>query len=283
MGSDPRASTATSEFRLSVIKESNIALHEHKHGREMVDWILLLLMVTFAAAMVQSATGFGFGLISVPAFLIVMNSVVAIQLVIIITLGMSCVHWPILRGVAPGHLLKWLSLGCTFGFPLGIVVYAKFDIDTIKMTVALLIILISVINGWHLMSKETGRRQPDRQPHGPGTLMGVGVASGLMASSLAMPGPAVMLYLSRTGLNKNEIRATILTFFLFSYGGALLLQATLIGIGTQTWINALVLTPAALGGVVVGHLLSKKINQQLFEGLVLLILLLTGFFMLVSL
>jgi hypothetical protein len=35
--------------------------------------------------------------------------------------------------------------------------------------------------------------------------------------------------------------------------------------------------------VVVGHLLSKKINQQLFEGLVLLILLLTGFFMLVSL
>jgi uncharacterized membrane protein YfcA len=249
----------------------------------MMDWALLLLMVTFTAAMVQSTTGFGFGLISVPAFLIVMNSVVAIQLVIIITLCMSCVHWPILRGMAPAHLLKWLSLGCTLGFPLGIVVYAKFDLDTIKMTVALIIILLSVQNGRRLLSKETGRRQAGQQPHSPGTLMGVGAASGLMASSLAMPGPAVMLYLSRTGLDKNEIRATILTFFLFAYGGALLLQAAWIGIDTQTWINALVLTPAALVGVVVGNLLSKKINQQMFEGLVLLILLLTGFFMLVNL
>ena len=92
-----------------------------------------------------------------------------------------------------------------------------------------------------------------------------------------------MLYLSRTALGKNEIRATILTFFLFSYGGALLLQATLIGIEYQTWITAAVLTPSALVGVVAGHLLSKKINQQLFKGLVLFVLLLTGLFMLLNL
>ena len=60
----------------------------------------LLLLVTFFAATVQSAIGFGFGLIAVPTFLIVLNSVAAIQLVIIITLIMSCVHWPKLRGFA---------------------------------------------------------------------------------------------------------------------------------------------------------------------------------------
>ncbi|MEH6823535.1 MAG: sulfite exporter TauE/SafE family protein [Motiliproteus sp.] len=255
-----------------------------------MDWGLLLL-VTFFAATVQSATGFGFGLIAVSAFLIMLNSVAAIQLVMIITLAMSCVHFPKLRGMAPGQLLRWLSIGCALGFPLGILVYNELDLDTIKMAVAVLIILISVQNGWHLLSQRKSQKQAEGTPlqtseqpvYRRGAVMGVGVASGLMASSMAMPGPAVMLYLSRTALGKNEIRATILTFFLFSYGGALLLQATLIGIESQTWITAAVLTPSALVGVLAGHFLSKKINQQLFKGLVLLILLLTGLFMLVNL
>ncbi|MEH6577468.1 MAG: sulfite exporter TauE/SafE family protein [Amphritea sp.] len=247
-----------------------------------MDWVLLL-MVTFLAATVQSATGFGFGLIAVSAFLIVLNSVAAIQLVMIIILVMSCVHWPKLRGIAPGYLLKWLSLGCTLGFPLGILVYNQLDLDAIKVVVAVLIILISAQNAWHLFSSKRNSANQDDKPHHQGSVMGVGVVSGLMASSMAMPGPAVMLYLSRSALSKDEIRATILTFFLFSYGGAILLQATLIGIEPQTWLTAAVLTPSALVGMVAGHLLSKRINQQVFKGLVLVILLLTGLFMLLNL
>jgi len=48
-------------------------------------------------------------------------------------------------------------------------------------------------------------------------------------------------------------------------------------------LTAAVLTPSALVGVVAGHLLSKRINPELFKGLVLLILLLTGLFMLLNL
>ena len=247
-----------------------------------MDWTLLI-MVTFLAATVQSATGFGFGLIAVSAFLIVLNSVAAIQLVMIITLVMSCVHWPKLRGIAPGYLLKWLSIGCLLGFPLGILVYKQLDLDTIKLLVAILIILISAQNAWYLLRKAKTPSPRDQLPHKPSTVMGVGIASGLMASSMAMPGPAVMLYLSRSALSKDEIRATILTFFLFSYGGALLLQATLIGIESQTWLTAAALTPSAIAGMITGHLLSKRINQQVFKGLVLVILLLTGLFMLLNL
>lgn len=247
-----------------------------------MEWALLLF-VTFFASTVQSATGFGFGLIAVSAFLIVQNSVEAIQLVIIITLAMSCVHWPKLRGIAPGFLLKWLSFGCLVGFPLGILVYSQLDLDAIKMTVAILIILISLQNGWHLFRENKTEGSPGNQIYSRGAIMGVGVASGIMASSMAMPGPAVMLYLSRTGLSKNEIRSTIITFFLFSYGGALLLQTSIVGVALQTWMTAAILTPAALIGVVAGHLVSKKINQQFFKGLVLLILLATGLFMLFNL
>ncbi|WP_419904625.1 sulfite exporter TauE/SafE family protein [Kiloniella sp.] len=247
-----------------------------------MEWALLLL-VTFLAATVQSATGFGFGLIAVSAFLIMLDSVAAIQIVIIITLVMSCVHWPNLKGLAPAHLLKWLSIGCTLGFPIGVLAYNQLDLEAIKMAVAVLIILISLQNGWHLLNKQKTGLTTEDPGQRPGAIMGVGVASGLMASAMAMPGPAVMLYLSRTSLSKNEIRATILTFFVFSYAGALMLQTAFIGIETQTWVTAGVLTPSALIGVAAGHLLSTKINQQLFKGLVLLILLLTGLFMIFNL
>ena len=88
-----------------------------------------------------------------------LNSVAAIQLVMIITLAMSCVHFPKLRGMAPGQLLKWLSMGCALGFPLGILVYNELDLDAIKMAVAVLIILISLQNGWHLFSQRKSLSQ----------------------------------------------------------------------------------------------------------------------------
>ncbi|MBL4740951.1 MAG: sulfite exporter TauE/SafE family protein [Sneathiella sp.] len=247
-----------------------------------MEWSLLIL-ITFFAATVQSATGFGFGLIAVSAFLIMLDSIAAIQIVIIVTLVMSCLHWPKLRGLAPTQLLKWLSLGCLFGFPLGILVYNQLNLDAIKMAVAILIILISLQNAWHLFHSSIDNSSAPASPRRPGALIGVGIASGLMASAMAMPGPAVMLYLSRTALGKDEIRATIITFFVFSYGGALIMQTTMVGITSQTWITAAVLSIPALAGVIAGDFLSKRINQKTFKGLVLLILMMTGLFMLFNL
>lgn len=247
-----------------------------------MDWALLIL-ITFLAASVQSATGFGFGLIAVSAFLILLNSATAVQLVIIITLIMSCVHWFKLKQEVPANILKWLSLGCLAGFPVGLFIYLELNLDVLKMSIALLIILISLQNAWHLIRTKQDNDSSHHSNFNNKALMGVGLASGAMASSLAMPGPAVMLYLARTSLTKNEVRGTILTFFIFSYGGALLLQASLVGISLQTWTTAALLTPAALAGVAAGHLISDKINQQFFKALVLAILLLTGIFMLLNL
>lgn len=247
-----------------------------------MDWPLLLL-VTFFAATVQSATGFGFGLMAVSAFLVMLNSVAAIQLVIIITLVMSCFHWPTLRGGASKPLIRWLAIGCLFGFPIGIYAYSQVDITVIKAAVALLILAVTVQNAWQLFHRTERKLLAADNNNSDRATFGVGVTSGMMASCLAMPGPAVMLYLSRSSMDKDEIRATILTYFIFSYAGALLLQAILIGVETQTWITAAILSPAALAGVVAGQYASRFINQQVFTGAVLIILFSTGLFMLTSL
>lgn len=247
-----------------------------------MDWLLLLL-VTFLAATVQSATGFGFGLMAVSAFLVMLNSVAAIQLVIIITLVMSCVHWPTLRGGASIKLIRWLSIGCLLGFPVGIYAYSQLDLSIIKAAVALLILAVTIQNAWQLITRSKRVSLTADTNKSYKTTFGVGVTSGVMASCLAMPGPAVMLYLSRSTMDKDVIRATILTYFIFSYAGALLLQTLLIGIDTQTWIMAGILSPSALLGVAAGNFVSRFINQQVFTGAVLIILFSTGLFMLTNL
>jgi len=109
------------------------------------------------------------------------------------------------------------------------------------------------------------------------------VVSGILGAAIAMPGPILMLYLSRTSLGKNEIRAAMMAFFVFAYTGALIMQAIVVGIETDTWITSAILVPAALIGVYAGHQISNKINEKLFKGLVLIILILTGIFMILNL
>lgn len=249
----------------------------------IVNWEILLL-ITFLASAVQATTGFGFGLITVSVFLIMLDSIAAIQIVIIVTLLMSCFYWPKMRGIAPRPILLWLSIGCVFGFPFGILMYHYLDLQIIKAAVAVIIILISLQNGWHMFRPSPSLEGEEKKSQQrPLAVLGTGLISGVMASSMAMPGPSVMLYLARTSLSVTEIRATILTFFIFSYSGSLILQTTVVGIESQTWIVAFTLLPAALLGTVAGHYLAKHIQIQIFKSLVLLILLTTGVFMLVNL
>ncbi len=104
----------------------------------------LLCVVTFFAAAVQSALGFGFGLIAVAGFLILFNSVQAIQIVIIITVVMSLAHYPNLRANSNKTLLIPLVLNSLIGFPIGIGIYLALDLSVLTLIVANLIIVLSI-------------------------------------------------------------------------------------------------------------------------------------------
>ncbi len=98
-----------------------------------------------------------------------------------------------------------------------------------------------------------------------------------------MPGPPLMLYLSTTALDKNQIRAAMFAFFTFSYAGALIMQSIFVGVGRQSWEMSGILTPVAIIGLIVGQLVSKRISEAYFKVLVLIILLMTGSVMLLNL
>ena len=244
-----------------------------------MDWVYLSI-TTFFAATIQSATGFGFGLIAVPVFLLVLGTADAIQMVMIIILCMSILDWAKLRGHASRPLLLRLCIGMLIGFPFGMLVFHYVPLSGLKVIIALVIIIFSLQNLLRLLNDKQASAVPEPvDSQNKWMTILTGTVSGVMSTSLAMPGPAVMLYLVHKGFEKTRIRATILTYFIFAYSGSILLQSILVGVSKSTWVSSLLLVPFGLVGVISGHYLAQKIDQKLFKQLVLLILILTALVM----
>ena len=239
-------------------------------------WVLLIA-ITFIASTVQSAIGFAFALIVVPAYFLLLGTIDGVQVAIILSVVMSVTLLPKLQLDTPLYILKWLAFGCTVGFPIGLYTYNNINLTILKFLLAVFLIVICIQNGLNLFKKNLLKTKHDKI-----TLTITGVLSGILGVVLAMPGPLVMLYLSRTALSRDEIRATMISFFVFIYIAILILQVSIIGIERETWLTSAYLTPAALLGVISGHYISKNINETMFKVLILVILIFTGITMLIN-
>lgn len=242
----------------------------------LLDWSLLAL-VTLIAAAAQGATGFGFAILVISFYLAILNSVAAVQLTIAVTLVISVVLAPRLWRDASRGLLGRLVVGTALGFPIGLLGYHYLSLDGVKIAVAVLIIAFAVyllLSGL-LSGSRAAAADGSVRTHGLADV-GVGVLSGAMATALAMPGPAVILYLAAVGFGKDTSRATVLTLFAFSYAGALVLQATLVGIERPIWLAAAGLAPVAMVGALLGHLVARFLSEQVFRRAVLSILIVAG-------
>ena len=110
----------------------------------MESYILALHLAVFAAALLQAATGIGFGIIAGPIILMVMNSASAIQVSILLSLLIALVLAPSLYGRADKPLLARLLLGAMAGLPLGIFVYLQVGVDLLKLLAGLAVLVAGI-------------------------------------------------------------------------------------------------------------------------------------------
>lgn len=244
-----------------------------------------LAAVCFAAAVVQSATGFGFAILAVPVLLLIMGSLAAIQVAAVASFVLSLAVAPWLFRDAPRGLLFRLVAGTAAGLPVGLAVFRAVDLETAKLAVGGFITAFALLLAWR-----EWRGDPDA-PDGaenddpaagfadrPLPELGVGVASGAMAAALAMPGPAIMLYLAGLRPGKRIIRAVTLTLFGFSYGSVCLVHTLWGGMDGRTWLLSLGLAPIVLAGAGAGHIAARHLSEHRFRMAVLAILLASGLY-----
>src|SRR5690348_8844113 len=100
---------------------------------------------TFAAALLQAVSGFGFAVLAVPVYLLVVDPAQAIQLAIILSTALALVVLPGLRRtVAPALLLR-LSVGSLVGLPIGLFSFRYADPLLVRLGVGATILAFAVV------------------------------------------------------------------------------------------------------------------------------------------
>jgi len=239
--------------------------------------------VTLFAATVQAATGFGFALLAVPFFLLVMGSLEVIQVTVVVSIVISLVLVQGLIKDAPRRLLLHLVIGSILGFPVGLAAFRAADLGSVQLAIGILITIFSVfliMQEWKSAegeSRENGLPSENYRPNAAIEIP-VGFLSGVMAVALAMPGPAVVMYLAYRRAGKQVSRPATLLLFLFSYSAVSLVHTLWGGMTTQSWLLAGKLTPFIIAGAFAGNLMSRRLSEDNFRKVVLVILIASGLY-----
>lgn len=240
----------------------------------------ILHFAVFSAALLQAATGIGFGVIAGPIILIALNDGSAIQISILLSLLIAVVLTPSLIKSVDRTLLPRLLVGTVIGLPIGMAVFVLVTVDLLKVLAGAAVLFMAYLATKALIGS---------RPNGAGAVsdarlqdLGVGVLSGAMCAGLAMPGPVVAARMMTRGQSKGATRATILVLFVFSYIAAIAVQAVTVGVAMPTLSLTATLAPATLLGVLVGKISAGRISEKLFRWTIVVILIATAGSLLLS-
>jgi uncharacterized membrane protein YfcA len=230
---------------------------------------------TFAAALLQAVSGFGFAVLAVPLYLLFVDPAQAVQLAIILSTALSFAVVPGLRRTVAPLLLMRLTFGSLIGLPIGLFSFRYADPLLVRLGVGTTILAFAVLMA-------TLRRRGG-QPWAPFARtrtrdLAAGAVAGVATALVGMAGPPVLIYLLLAGTAVQTVRATLLAFFALSYGATVASHAATIGIPGPTLVAAGILAPIALLGGLVGRPIGDRIGTDGFAILAIALLTVAGLY-----
>lgn len=233
--------------------------------------LIILVLVVLIASLLQTSTGYGFSIIGTPFLLLIYPAHTAIQVNIILSICLSAFMIFKIRNEVDKSLLIKLIKGSIAGLIFGIFMYLFLDIRLLKMIVGALILVLTILLIFKLTIKRTNSRD-----------FLTGGISGLLTTSIGVPGPPLLLYFSGAKIDKTTLRSTTLTYYLFVYFASLVMQISFGGTTSETWISSFLAIPPLFAGIMLGQLLFKWISQNTFRIITYVILIFTGIYLLVT-
>ncbi|MFC4411485.1 sulfite exporter TauE/SafE family protein [Chungangia koreensis] len=232
--------------------------------------ILSFFCIILVASVLQTSTGFGFSIMATPFLLMLFLPKEAIQINIILSLIISLsLIWKIRKDI-DFLLIKRFIIGSIVGVPFGLLIFNSMNITAFKMGVSILLLILTLLLILNFRVKPTRIRD-----------FIVGGTSGLLTTSIGMPGPPLLLYFTGTDTEKGKIRATTLAFYLFIYLISLITQIIFSGTNKFIWESSLYAIPVVFLGLLIGQIIFKWLNQRIFKILTYFLLSFTGIFLLI--
>jgi uncharacterized membrane protein YfcA len=227
----------------------------------------LIVTIVFFAAFVQSLSGFGFALITMPLITIVMSLQTASPLVALTGFTLCTIN--IIRyrqAVNVGEALRLVTASAP-GIPVGLWVLTNVDESVIKSLLGLILIAYAVYAIVHPATLRLRSRW---------WVYPAGFAAGCLSGAYNTPGPPVVVYSSLRQWPKDEFRAVLQAFF--SLNALLVVASHAIAhrLTTEVLTFYSFAAPALLLGVLAGSRVDSRVNKDRFRTIVTVMILALG-------
>jgi len=233
--------------------------------------LFMFIVIILLASILQTSTGFGFSIMATPFLLLLFDPREAIQLNLVLSLFISIALILNIRKDVNWAIFRRFVIGSFLGLPLGISIFLLLDMTLLKLVVSFLIISLTILLILNWRTRQTVHRD-----------FFVGGLSGILTTSMGMPGPPLLLYFSGTNTDKATLRATTLAFYLFIYLASLIFQTMFAGSSIDMWLLSLKALPIVIVGLIFGQLLYNRIDQRMFQIITYILLFISGTYLLIN-
>ena len=224
-----------------------------------------LVIAILAAGVVRGYSGFGFSMISVVSLSLILPPAEVVPVILLLEVLASAWLLPRVWRQVHWKSLSWLSVGVVLGTPAGVYLLATLPARPMRMTTALVVMILVVLlwRGFHL-----------KEMPGRGKIVATGVVSGILNGSTAIGGPPVILFYFSGPAGVAVSRASLIVFFLGTdvLAFCVSLAHGLVTVKTGV-LGGIFLVPLLLG-VSLGNRFFRQSEAETFRRKVLILLML---------
>ncbi|NSW55870.1 MAG: sulfite exporter TauE/SafE family protein [Armatimonadetes bacterium] len=228
--------------------------------------IIKALLVVFAAAAVQGASGFGFALTAVGPLSLMTELTSVTPLIALLNAPVTgYVLLRLRRHVSARRVLPLVS-GVAIGTPFGVHVLVNWPREVLLRGLAVVLVIAAVRAGRAGLRNGPSDGAPHHEPrHGTALALLAGVASGALGGAFGTSGPPLIAYVYSMPWSKEQRTATLQACFTASVVLGMVMFAARGLYTAELLTTAAWCMPGSLIGMLVGYAAFKRIPARGLE------------------
>jgi len=229
--------------------------------------IVFGMIIVLVAGFLQGLTSFGLSIVAIPLLIRIIPLQEVVPIIVVLALLTNALILTSAREeIKFKKFVPLVLMGILF-LPVGAYSLKYLNPSYLKLCFGILITVFSLL----LILKKTFPIKREKIGY-----IVTGSLSGFLNGSLSLSGPPVVLFLSNQGIDKGTFRANITLYFLILNVIAIMVFLATGLMNRAVGERIVYLAPALAVGVLAGIKVSKRLGDETFRKVVLILLLISG-------
>ena len=241
----------------------------------LLENLALIVFAIFLGGIVKGSVGIGMSMFSVPIIAFILPPTKAMMLLCFPVIFTNLLQMDIKKGVGSFRFLP-MFLALFLGLLIGGKLILNLSLNFISISIASVIIIFTSLNFFGISLKNIKKANEKILS------VIIGFLSGILGGFTTFYAPPIITFLISINLNKEFFIRTTATMYFFA---SIPLYSSMIYHGLGNYydlIMSLVLVVPAIIGQFFGSKIRKKLSNEIFQKLVLIILIIIGFTLLIK-